>query len=291
MYKPVVVSPEGIEKLAAAGNGTAALLLLHIHGGGGMRAAPAAIQASERDVAEAAALLTSLGLLPGGIITDGDPPSYTSAELTEALNSREFKSLADETERRLGRKLPMCDLVILFELYDWLALPPGVISLLISHGTEEAKERYGPGRMPTLRTLRRIALDWTREGLRTVMAAETYLEALHNRRKTSAKMARALQIIGRELSPSESKYIGEWQSMGFDEHAVALVYDKAVIATGKRAWNYMDKILQRWHAAGLHTPEEIAAGDARPQGSAGKDGKPLSRIEREAMERLRGGEG
>ena len=283
MYKPVVLSPESIEKLAAAGNGTAALLLLHLQGGGGMRAAPGAIRTSERDVGEAAALLAGMGLLPGGMAPDGEAPAYSSAELTRALSNREFKSLVEYAEDKLGRKFPMIDLVKLYEIYDHYALPPEVITLLITHEIKEYREKNGPGRLPTLNALRKTAHHWTHEGLHTVMAAEAYLDALHNRRKTSAKMARALQIIGRELSPAEQRYIAEWQAMGFDERTVALVYDKAVIATGKRAWSYMDKILQRWHAAGLHTPEEIAAGDAPPSRAGLQDGRPLSRIEQEAL--------
>jgi DnaD/phage-associated family protein len=289
MYKPVALSPESIEKLAAAGNGTAALLLLHLQGGGGLRSAPSAIRAPERDIHEAAALLTSLGLLPGGMIPDGEAPAYSSAELAEALGNREFKSLVEYAEGKLGRKFPMIDLKALYEIYDHYALPVEVVVLLINHEIGEHRSKYGPGRLPKLSALRKTACLWMQDGVQTVTAAEAYLEALHNRRKTSGKMARALQISGRELSPAEQRYLAEWQSMGFDERAVALAYDKAVIATGKRAWSYIDKILQRWHAAGLRTPEEIAAGDV-PRGG-GKEGKPLSRIEREAMDRLRGEEG
>ena len=49
--------------------------------------------------------------------------------------------------------------------------------------------------------------------------------------------------------------------MGFSPEAVALAYDKTVLKCHELKWPYCNGILKRWHEAGLHTIEEIRAGD------------------------------
>ena len=57
--------------------------------------------------------------------------------------------------------------------------------------------------------------------------------------------------------------MNEWQEMGFQPEAVALAYDKTVMNCREFKWPYCNGILKKWHAAGLHTAEEIEAGDRK----------------------------
>ena len=75
---------------------------------------------------------------------------------------------------------------------------------------------------------------------------------------------RALGLGERMPSPSEEKYLTAWQEMGFSPEAVALAYDKTVLKCHELKWPYCNGILKKWHQAGLHTAEEIQAGD-RPE--------------------------
>ncbi len=72
---------------------------------------------------------------------------------------------------------------------------------------------------------------------------------------------RALQLGDRYPAPSEEKYLLSWQEMGFAPEAVALAYDKTMLKCHELKWAYCNGILKRWHEAGLHTAEEIQAGD------------------------------
>ena len=40
-------------------------------------------------------------------------------------------------------------------------------------------------------------------------------------------------------------------------------YDRTVVQKGALVWSYMNGIIRRWEEKGLHTPEQIAAGDAK----------------------------
>ena len=71
---------------------------------------------------------------------------------------------------------------------------------------------------------------------------------------------------------AEEKYLAAWQEWGFRPEAVAIAYEKTVFKCHEFKWPYCNGILKRWHEAGLHTPEEIEAGD-RPA-SARKPEQP-----------------
>jgi DnaD/phage-associated family protein len=78
----------------------------------------------------------------------------------------------------------------------------------------------------------------------------------------------ALGLGDRLPVASEEKYLTAWQEMGFPPETVALAYDKTVLKCHELKWPYCNGILKRWHEAGLHTPEEVSAGD-RP-GTSGR---------------------
>ena len=62
---------------------------------------------------------------------------------------------------------------------------------------------------------------------------------------------------------TERKYLSGWLEMGFGEDAVAEAYDRTVVSAGALKWPYLNKILVSWDQQGLHTLEEILAGDPR----------------------------
>ena len=44
-----------------------------------------------------------------------------------------------------------------------------------------------------------------------------------------------------------------------------MAYERTCLNTGGLNWAYMNKILQRWHQAGLHTAKAIRSGDQKVQ--------------------------
>ena len=105
---------------------------------------------------------------------EAPPPEYALEDINAALGDRSsaFPALADEVERRLGKKLTANDLKVLYTLYDHLALPAEVICLLVNWCIEEMERKYGPGRKPFLSQIRREGFVWARKGIDTVDAAE-----------------------------------------------------------------------------------------------------------------------
>ncbi len=200
-------------------------------------------------------------------------PEYTRADVARSLEGAEFAALTSAVEEKLGKKLNMPDLVILLGLYDQLGLPPDVIFLLVGFCAERTVQRFGKGRMPTLRQIEKEGYIWARLGLMTQESAAAYIRKDQQNRQALPRLARLLGLGDRKLSDSEEKYLLKWHEMGFQDEAVALAYDKTALHCGKLEWRYMNGILRRWHEKGLHTLEQVQTGDGRQQ-PAGRRSRP-----------------
>ena len=268
------------ERLIRLDSGDAALLYLYLLGHGNA----AGLNWPRERLQGALDLLSAQGMAgaeaapppPAPPVQEALPPEYTTQDVTAALQEAgsTFSALADEVERRLGKRLSANDLKILLTLYDHLALPGEVILMLVTWCIEETERKYGPGRRPFL-------------------SQEAHLKKLAQLRTREREVLRLLDIPARPLVERERTYIAAWQDMGFDNEALRLAYEKTVMKKQSMDWGYMNGILRRWHEKGLHTVAAIQAGDGlrRNRGGAPTQGRTPQpgeeRRVREDMERMR----
>lgn len=268
----VTLSAQAVRRLLERGDGDAALLylaLLRHHGSTPPRSLAGELRWDRGRIEAAEAVLRELELLapqaPEPEPAD-EPPVYRQAEVAEKLEeSLEFRRLTAEVERRLGKRLTTPDLGVLLGLYDYLGLPADVIYLLVCHCAERFAQRFGQGRRPTLRQIEREGYAWARRGIDTQAAAAEYLRDYGRKQGALPGFMRALQLGDRPPATGEEKYLLQWLEWGFSPEAAALAYDKTVLKCHEFKWSYCNGILRRWHEAGLHTVDEIEAGDRRPQ--------------------------
>ena len=286
---PLTISAEEADKLLALGSGDAALLYLWLlrHGGRFDREKAERELKTVGSVTAAMALLRSTGLVRGEA-GSGKPPEAplreelsepTAAEITEyAERDAGFRKLVREAPDRLGRVLSGGDLKILYGIYHDLGLPTEVVLLLLQFCCEEIARRYGEGRKPTLRQVEKEAYIWYNRELFTLALADKYVMERNARSGQVGELRELLGIRNRALAPTEEKYLLSWLEMGFKKEAVLLAYDKTVAKKGELAWPYMNRILENWHAKGLHTLPEIEAGDTPPKAGSpsGKRGGQVS---------------
>jgi len=289
----ITLAKHTVDKLLRVGDGDAALLYLYIlktHGQGTSAEAAVALGKDTGTIATAMAVLSRLGLIEcnaatappqagisvpeESVLQSHEPHRYSSDEITREIQTNpDFSALLDETQRSLGKILSPDDISMLLGIYEELRLPSDVILTLITHCINESRARGGI-RMPPMRYIEKAAYTWEREGILTLDRAEEYLKALELSKSARGEIKRALQISNRELSASERRYVDSWMAMGFKADAVEIAYDRTVISTGRLTWNYMDKILSRWHSKGLHSPQEIFENDKlfenKPQQSNAK---------------------
>ncbi len=283
--KDLQIPREHMHKLLSAANAEAALLYLYIHSGNDPQQAEQVLGASHLSCA--AATLRQLGLWPEPkqpVINMGERPHYTEQDVLSAMEEdRSFHGLYGEVQRLLGRSLNTEELKILLGFVRYLGLPTDVISVLICYCKDRARRR-GSSRNPSLRTIEKEAYAWAERGIDSMEEAAAFIQAQNLRASQLHQLMDILQIRGRNLTPGEEKYAQQWISWGFEKEAISMAYDKTCLNTGGLSWAYMNKILARWHEAGLHTARQVREGDKKPapKGATGH----LGEAELEAIAKL-----
>ena len=285
----VSLSASAADKLIARGEGDAALLYLALLRHGTSDTARKALRWTAERIDRAWAVLAELGLVAAETapatklqpVESEGPPDYLRADILSAMEEGPFCNLYHAVERRLGKKLSDSDLKMLYEVFDYLALPAEVILLLTTWCIEEFQEKYGSGRMPRMSQIKKIAYAWQRRGVDTAEAAEEYLKKQIGLRKREREILPILGIVGRLPLDKEREQIAAWVEWGFPDDAIRLAYEKTVWKKQSMNWPYMNSILNSWHKKGLHSVKEIEAGDSDPNRKKAPVPTPQTAQERE----------
>lgn len=260
------------DKLIDGASGDGALLFLYLLRHNGYYdpyAAAKALHWEAGRVTQAFTELENLELVKGievektPVVSSADAPEYTSEMIAQEMESpsSHFPALLNEVERKLGNKLSYQNLRILMELYDYLALPPEVIYLLVSFMVEETAIRKGPGVKPKMWEIKREGYRWAAKGLDSLETATAYVEKMAYFRSQEGQILSILGITGRRATDRERTYINSWLEMGFGEEVIQLAYEKTLFNIKVWKWTYCNGILKNWHQKNLHTVEEIVAAE------------------------------
>ena len=212
---------------------------------------------------------------------------YTEEDVRRHMRDDSFPKLVGEAQRRLGRTLSTEELKILLSLTDYLRLSTEVIGILLSYCIDRNRRRGA--RAPSLRMIEKEAYRWADEGIDTLEAACYYVQTQQQLHTRIDQLRLLLQIDQRRLTPAEENYLQGWIGMGFSNDVIQLAYERTCLNTGALKWAYMNSILKSWNEKNLHTPQEIAQGDAAPatskRGKFQRHGDALSELERQAVAR------
>ena len=206
--------------------------------------------------------LTALGIfeiLPAAPAHDTQPdPAVLCGERKENTS---FAAVCDFAELTTGRALSERMLSTLYHIYNELGLPAEVMMLLIQSLSDAGKRRI------TYRDLEKEAYIWVDRNLFTLDDAERYLHLSARRNAEMAELRRRLGIDGHAPTPTEEKYLRQWLDWSMPEELILLAYDKTVSKFNSVRWSYFHSIIERWHAQGLRTLDDVKARDQRPNGA------------------------
>lgn len=281
------MEPEQVRKLLGAASADGALLYIYLMCGNNITDAEQALGMTAARVGCAAATLRQLGLWNDTHTTrilPGERPAYTERDvLTASDTDSGFRRLCGEVQRLLGRNLNTEELKILLGFTRYLGLPEDVVSVLVCYCKDRARQK-GNLRSPSLRTIEKEAYAWAERGIDTLEEAAAFIQVQNVRHSRMSRLLKLLQIHGRNLTAAEERYATSWLEMGFEDAAIAMAYERTCLNTGGLNWAYMNKILMRWHEAGLHTATQITSGDRKPAAAAGQ--RQLDADEKAAIERM-----
>lgn len=295
LSRPVCLSlpVEEVDKLLREKDGRCALVYLALLRAGGKPFPAERVGLTERELRQTLERLCALGLVsaagkaapdsakrgkdatpadkPGTaepkLVPAAELPQYTAEDIaSRMLSDAPMQTVRREAEQLYGRKLTTPEMNMLLGLRDYLGLPADVLMELIHYVFQEYRAERGHAGTPTMRRIEKEAYAWANQEIHTTAQVEEYLQRRQARRELAQQVLEVLQIHDRAPSRTERGYITSWLDMGFGTDAIAEAYDRTVVATGARKWAYLNRILMSWHEKGLHTPEEIEAGDPRAAG-------------------------
>ena len=190
-------------------------------------------------------------------------PSYTRAELADAMENRDFAYIYTQAEKAVGHPLLQYEVSALMMIYDYLRLPANVIALLINHVMRENERKNTPEHPTTVsfREIKSEAVRWHELGITTVAEAERYIKDWEQKRSASGRVLRMLGITGRAPSPTERRYVELFVELDPSLELIALAYDLTVTKKGALIWPYMRSILLSWSRKGYKTPADVEAGE------------------------------
>ena len=283
----LTIEQADMRKLLGAANADAALLYLYLRCGNDPAGAAQELRLNESRLASADATLRQLGLWQEQRkrVIPGERPDYSERDVMNAVDGdKNFRALYGEVQNSLGRNLNTEELKIILSFVRYLGMDPEVVCLLVNYCRNRARQR-GSLRNPSLRSIEKEAYAWAERGIETIEEAAAYIQMQQNRNSQIGKLMQVLEIRGRNLTPSEEKYAHQWLDMGFDADAVAIAYDRTCLNTGGLSWAYMNKILTRWHQAGLLTAEQIKKNSQKPPYPDNASGR-MGQAELENIQRL-----
>jgi DnaD/phage-associated family protein len=177
----------------------------------------------------------------------------------------EIPQLLETLQEVLSRPLTPYETEGFLYLYNGLRLSSSYLLLAAQYSREQGKD--------SIRQIERLVTGWVEKGIDTYDDAETEIKRLARRQGNEGKIRELFGIRDRNLSAKEKDYIEHWfTDLGYGEEIIKLAYDRTVDNTGKAAFPYLNRILNRWQEKGVRTPEEAMA--EMESGSKAQRGKP-----------------
>ena len=108
--------------------------------------------------------------------------------------------------------------------------------------------------------LEKMVAGWLEDGIDTYEKAESHIQRLTKQEDDEGHIRRLFGLPERALTAREKACVNRWFGEYMTPEALMkLAYDRAVEATGKVSFAYIDKILAAWAAKGITTVEAAEA--------------------------------
>lgn len=204
------------------------------------KAGPAPAEPPKKTVEEGVTTIRSRGHLS---------PGEVNALLRE---DKRFAGLAAELEKARGSVLSPSEREILAYLCGSLELTPEYLLVAAAYCRDRGKKKMS--------YLEKMVAGWLEEGVDTYEKAEIHIRRLTRQEDDEGRIRRLFGLPERALTAREKACINRWCGEYMTPDAlIKLAYDRAVEATGKVSFAYIDKVLAAWTAKGITTVEAAEA--------------------------------
>ena len=204
------------------------------------KAGPAPAEPPKKTVEEGVTTIRSRGHLSPGEVN------------TLLREDKRFAGLAAELEKARGSVLSPSEREILAYLCGSLELTPEYLLVAAAYCRDRGKKKMS--------YLEKMVAGWLEEGIDTYEKAEVHIRRLTRQEDDEGRIRRLFGLPERALTAREKACINRWCGEYMTPDAlIKLAYDRAVEATGKVSFAYIDKMLAAWTAKGITTVEAAEA--------------------------------
>ncbi len=159
--------------------------------------------------------------------------------------------LLEEAQTVLKKPLSSGDTATLVMLYDTFGLPCEVIAMMMNYLASVGSS--------DMRSIERLGIRWSDEGIKTVSDAELEIERMTNARQAWGKVSSLLGIrnVGKPTA-SQQEHADRWiNTWGFNDEMIVEAYERCVNTKGAYDIRYINAILKRWNNSGVKSLDTL----------------------------------
>lgn len=180
-------------------------------------------------------------------------PIYTAEQIACIKEDPEVILLLEQIEHTLQKLLKPSDIQLILYLYEGLGFSTQLILYLYEYCISMNKAH--------INYIEQVAINWSRDNIRTVEQAELTTKQYKQYQKDYAAIAKALGFP-RSLAQAECAFAKKWlEEWNFPIEMVLDACKRTILQTQSANFIYINSILASWHDAGIHTLEQAKQAD------------------------------
>lgn len=178
-------------------------------------------------------------------------PQYTSEEIADILEGKKgLAGLIAECNRIMGKMLNNHEINIVIGLSEYLTLDFEYILMLMEYCVSHGKK--------TLHYVEKTAFGLYDDGITTPDELSAEIQRREAAVSAEGRIRKLFGIGARAFTAKEKREIYSWiNDMGYSMDMIEQAYEATVNATNEASLHYAHSIMERWHAEGIKTPEDV----------------------------------
>ncbi|MBQ9948992.1 MAG: DnaD domain protein [Oscillospiraceae bacterium] len=179
-------------------------------------------------------------------LSDNAAAIYTPTDIAGRIQTDPaINGLFRVAEGLYGRMLRQPESRMILMLVDHYDLPPAVCSMLLTYCFRIGKTSTG--------YIETVAQTWSEDEIKTVEQADILLAKLEKRFSIEEQLRKSMEMKTK-FSPKQLNFIKTWtEEWEFSADMILMAHELTLDNTGGMSFNYTNKILENWKAAGIST--------------------------------------
>lgn len=180
--------------------------------------------------------------------------TFTAEQLGALKEKPDFDQLLFALEHYLGRTLSNRDVDMMAYLYDTLGFPGEVLEYLAEYCVERWEREDKKKDYHLMRYMETVALNWHSKGAVTLELAKKQTARFAQDSASYAAVAKALGLIGRQLTDSECRTVSSWMTdLKMPQEMILEACDRTIRRKNTPDFRYTEGILKSWQTAGIRS--------------------------------------